>query len=84
MGKDKMMIKFKGLILSEVLRLQRRTWRVSMQGREHLDRLYADQKRFLLCFWHGKYVPIFSLMEGYQACVLSSRSERGSVIAEIC
>ncbi len=23
-------------------------------------------------------------MEGYQACVLSSRSERGSIIAEIC
>ncbi|NOY87328.1 MAG: hypothetical protein GXP52_08520 [Deltaproteobacteria bacterium] len=77
------MIKFKGWMLSWVLRLQRMTWRVHIEGRENLDRLYADEKRFLLCFWHGKYVPIFPLLEGCKACVVSSRSVRGSVIAEI-
>lgn len=72
----------KGLVISWGLRLQHRTWRVRVEGREHMDRLYADGNRFLLCFWHGKYVPIFPLLEGYEACVISSRSERGSVIAE--
>lgn len=48
-----------------------------------MDRLYSDEKRFLLCFWHGKYIPIFPLLEGYEACVVSSRSERGNIIAEI-
>ena len=77
------MIKFKGWMLSWVLRLQRMTWRIHIEGRENLDRLYADEKHFLLCFWHGKYVPIFPLLEGCKACVVSSRSVRGSVIAEI-
>lgn len=67
-----------------VLRLQRLTWRVHIEGREQLNRLYATNKRFLFCFWHGKYVPIFPLLEGHKACVVSSRSERGSVIAAIC
>jgi len=71
-------------MLSWLLRLQCRTWRPRIEGREHLIRLYAAHKPFLLCFWHGKYVPIFPLLEGYDACVVSSRSERGSVIGEIC
>jgi len=78
------MIKFKGRILYWLLRLQRWTWRVHIEGREHLTQLYAGNKRFLFCFWHGKYVPLFPLLKGYQACVVSSQSERGSVIAEIC
>lgn len=77
-------IKLKGLLFAWVLRLERLTWRVHIKGREHLDRLYSSKKRFLLCFWHGKYTPIFPLLEGYEVCVISSRSERGSVIAEIC
>ncbi|MDO9527898.1 MAG: DUF374 domain-containing protein [Syntrophales bacterium] len=77
-------VRIKGWSLSQLLRLQRRTWRVHIEGREHLDRLYAANKRFLFCFWHGKYVPIFPLLEGYNACVVSSQSERGSIIAEIC
>ena len=71
-------------MLSWVLRLQRLTWRVHIEGREHLDRLYADEKRFLLCFWHGKYVPIVPLLEGYKACIISNQSKRGNVIVEIC
>lgn len=78
------MIKLKGRILYWLLRLQRWTWRVHIEGRERLTQLYAGNKRFLFCFWHGKYVPLFPLLKGYQACVVSSRSERGSVIAEIC
>lgn len=78
------MIKFKGWMLSWVLRLQRLTWQVHIEGREHLDRRYATNKRFLLCFWHGKYIPIFPVLEGCRACVITNRSNRGNVIAEIC
>ncbi|MBW2558668.1 MAG: DUF374 domain-containing protein [Deltaproteobacteria bacterium] len=77
-------VRIKGWFLSQLLRLQRLTWRAHIEGREHLDRLYAGNKRFLFCFWHGKYVPIFPLLEGSNACVVSSQSERGSIIAEIC
>jgi lysophospholipid acyltransferase (LPLAT)-like uncharacterized protein len=84
MVKRTVIIKLKGFLLSWVLRLQRLTWRIRIEGREHLDRLYGTKNRFLICFWHGKYVPIFPLLEGYEACVISSQSKRGSVIAEIC
>ena len=66
-----------------VLRLQRLTWRVCFQDREYLERLYGSKNKFLLCFWHGKYVPIFPVLEGYEAYVLSNLSHRGAVIAEI-
>lgn len=45
----------------------------------------------MLCFWHGKYLPIFALcrwlwleQRGESACVFTSRSTRGQVISEIC
>ncbi len=33
--------------------------------------------------WHGKYVPIFPLLEGYEACVISSRSERVGILRDL-
>jgi len=51
---------------------------------ESLQELYASGTPFILCFWHGKYVPVLPLFEGYRACVLTSLSGRGNVIAEIC
>lgn len=84
MVKSSAVIKLKGFLLAWVLRLLCLTWRVCFQGREHMDWLYNTESCFLLCFWHGKYVPIFPLLEGYKACVISSQSDRGSIIAEIC
>jgi lysophospholipid acyltransferase (LPLAT)-like uncharacterized protein len=77
-------IKLKGFSFAWLLRLQHRTWRLCFQNREYLDRLYSSGNPFLLCFWHGKYVPIFPMLEGYHVCVVSSLSVRGSIIAEIC
>lgn len=84
MVKNSTSIKLKGRLFSWTLRLQCLSWKAHIQGREHIDRLYNTKKRFLFCFWHGKYVPIFPLLEGYNACVISSQSVRGSIIAEIC
>ena len=75
--------KIKSWTLSQILRFQHLTWRVHIENREYLDDLYAENGRFLLCFWHGKYIPIFSLLEGYEACVITNLSKRGSMIAEI-
>lgn len=76
--------RFIGWLLAWSLRLQRHTWRVRVEGKEELDALLARGERAILCFWHGKYAPIFALLEGYRGCVFSSRSRRGDVIAEIC
>lgn len=72
-----------GFLAAWFLRSQRATWRIYIEGREQLDRLFASEP-FVLCFWHGKYLPIFPVLEGYKAYVLTSRSQRGNIITEIC
>ncbi|WP_319476919.1 DUF374 domain-containing protein [Marispirochaeta aestuarii] len=76
--------RLKGFLLAELLRLLRRSWRISIINKEVLDNLYEENTPFLLFFWHGNYAPVFPILEGYKAAVISSRSERGSVIAEVC
>lgn len=76
--------RIEGWGLSRLLRFQRLTWRVHIEGLGRLKQLYSKGEPFLLCFWHGKYVPILPLFEGYKACVITSLSDRGDVIAEIC
>jgi len=83
MGKNEFMIQFNSRILSLLLRLQRLTWRIHIEDVEQLDRLYTDNKQFLFCFWHGKYIPIFPILEGYRASVITNRSKRRNIIAEI-
>jgi len=76
--------RLRGSFLALSLRLMRATWRVRMEGREKFDELYTSGTPFILCFWHGKYIPVLPLFEGYRACVLTSLSGRGNVIARIC
>ncbi len=73
-----------GWIWSLCLRLQCATWRKRSEGLERLDSVLRDGKPVLFCFWHGKYVPLFALLRGRPACVFTTRSARGEVIAEVC
>jgi lysophospholipid acyltransferase (LPLAT)-like uncharacterized protein len=73
-----------GWIWSACLRLQCATWRKHCEGLERLDQVLADGRPVLFCFWHGKYVPLFALLRGRPACVFTTRSTRGEVIAEVC
>lgn len=61
-----------------------RTWRLQVEGGAELDRLLEAERRFLLLFWHGKYLPLFPLLAGRRACIFTSRSYRGEIVAEIC
>lgn len=76
--------RLKGLLLSNLLRLQCATWRKTFLGLEHLDERMARNLPTLGVFWHGKQVPLFALLRNRQAVIFSSRSRRGDVIAEIC
>ena len=84
MEKQSFAIRLQGAIFHGALVLLKKTWKVEIEGQQNLDRLYAEDKRCILCFWHGKYIPIFPLLEGYDACVITNQSERGKVITEIC
>ncbi len=69
---------------ARLLRLVLKTWRVQIEGKQYFDQYYENGRRSLVGFWHGKYVPIFPLLEGNEACIITSLSTRGSIIGEIC
>jgi len=73
-----------GWLWAWLLRLQSVTWRKRYDGLDRLDEILDQHQRVLFCFWHGKYLPLFALMRGRPACVFTSQSDRGAIIAEIC
>ncbi len=77
-------IKTTGWIIAGVLRLFRSSWRIRADGMETFRNLYNAGTPFILCFWHGKYIPILPLFEGYEATVVTSRSNRGDVLSSVC
>lgn len=72
-----------GAIGAWLLRLWCLSWRKRMAGVEHLDDCIAGGRPTLVLFWHGSYVPLFALLRGRPACILTNRSLRGQVIAQI-
>jgi lysophospholipid acyltransferase (LPLAT)-like uncharacterized protein len=73
------------------LRLLCSSWRKRYDGFAPIDKARKQGHKFMLCFWHGKYIPIMALCSwlwierrAENACVFTSLSARGAVIAEIC
>lgn len=67
-----------------LLRLYGRTWRQELIGIQDLDTRLNRTERVFLCFWHGKYLPLLFLLRGRKACVFTSFSFRGKLLANIC
>lgn len=67
-----------------ILRAWCASWRKDVTDLERLDRFLAEEERVLVAFWHGKYFPLFVLLEGRAGTVLVGRSFRGEVIARLC
>ncbi len=83
--------KLTGWLWATALRLLCCSWRKHYEGFESIDKKRRQGRKMMLCFWHGKYLPIFALcrwlwieQRGESACVFTSRSARGQVISEIC
>lgn len=80
-----------GFLWATAMRIFFSSWRKRCVGMEPVDAAKAAGQKMMLCFWHGKYVPIIVLMywqwialRGQTAVVFTSRSKRGEIIAEIC
>ena len=73
-----------GALWALFFRLQLATWRVDSDGLDDLDHRLARGEGAFIVFWHGKYLPLFGLLRGRQACVFTSLSARGDVIADLC
>ncbi|MFT5008503.1 MAG: lysophospholipid acyltransferase (LPLAT)-like uncharacterized protein [Reinekea sp.] len=75
---------WRGHLAGLSLHLLKLTWRIRIVDRRFYDDPYKSDKPTFLYFWHGKYVPILPLLQGYRGCVISSESDRGDAIATIC
>lgn len=73
-----------GTSVAAVLRLRDATWAKDVGEIAKIDGLLAAGEKVLAVFWHGNYVPLFSLLAGRSACVFARDSFRGRVIAEVC
>lgn len=73
-----------GRLWALLLRVNGLTWRKQWIGMEELDDRVARGDRTLLCFWHGKYLPLLFLLRSRRGCVFTSLSFRGGVIASLC
>jgi 1,2-diacylglycerol 3-alpha-glucosyltransferase len=76
--------RFLGFFISLAIRTLKLSWQMRIQGMDIIRGHLAGGEPVLLSFWHGKYLPLFALMEGLHGCIFASCSFRGEVIAEIC
>lgn len=76
-------VRLLGYVGAVLLGLWCRSWRKRLVGVERLDARIAAEARTLVLFWHGTYLPLFALLRGRQACILTNSSLRGQVIAHI-
>jgi lysophospholipid acyltransferase (LPLAT)-like uncharacterized protein len=76
--------RFFAAIISRLLIFAHASWYREISGLDYIQQALARQERVLVVFWHGKYVPLFVLLRGFDACILTTRSFRGDIIAAIC
>ena len=71
-------------VLSLLFRLAHATWQGEILGIDYILQALDRKEKVLVIFWHGKYVPLFVLLQGFEACILTTRSFRGEIIAAVC
>jgi len=79
-----LIIRFLGFLTASLLRTLSATWRVKQKQLERLDQGLIEGERFLVIFWHGKYLPLFPLLRGREGCIFTTFSFRGLVIRDLC
>ena len=71
-------------VFTVLLRLVKASWRWEVNGLDIIQQGLDRRERLLVAFWHGKHISLFPMVEGFDACILTSRSFRGEVIAGLC
>lgn len=59
------------------------SWKINTDETEILNRLVENDEQAILVFWHGKFLPIFALLEGQNMLVFASGSFRGKILSHL-
>lgn len=73
-----------GWTFAQMLRTMHATWRKDIDDLERLDELVASGQPHIVSFWHRKYVALFPMFRRRHACVVTTNSPHGHVVASIC
>ncbi|AMY69787.1 MULTISPECIES: lysophospholipid acyltransferase family protein [Frigidibacter] len=76
--------RFSGNAIAFVYHRWSASWSVDKAEISRLEELSSAGEGVILVFWHGKFLPLFALLEGQHAVVFTSDGFRGAVIAQIC
>lgn len=66
-----------------IIQMLRRTMTWRTEGSEHVNRLFAEEKRVILAFWHAQQLMMPLAIPGLEAHVLISQHRDGELIRRI-
>lgn len=72
-----------GRLLAFLMKLLALSWRADRSQLSKIDNQIKAGVPVIAVFWHGSYLPLFSLAKGRPITVFTSQSFRGRVIASI-
>ena len=67
----------------QIIQMLRRTMTWRTEGSEHVNRLFAEEKRVILAFWHAQQLMMPLAIPGLEAHVLISQHRDGELIRRI-
>ncbi|MCS6320328.1 MAG: DUF374 domain-containing protein, partial [Nitrospira sp.] len=67
----------------QIIHMLRRTMTWRTEGAEHVDRLFREEKRVILAFWHAQQLMMPLAIPGLKAHVLISQHRDGELIRRI-
>ena len=67
----------------QIIHMLRRTMTWRIEGAEHVDRLFREEKRVILAFWHAQQLMMPLALPGLEAHVLISQHRDGELIRRI-
>lgn len=73
-----------GFLIAALYRGWSSSWQRDEEEIARLDLLLKSDNKVILACWHGKFLPLFALLEGYETKVFTADSPRGEVISKIC
>ena len=77
------MLRALGFLGTAMMLMTAATWRKYFFRLEILEESIEKDKSYVIVFWHSKYPAFLPLLRGRRACVFTSLSKRGDIIAEL-
>lgn len=76
--------KIVGRVIAVFYHMWSRSWQRDTEESKRINQLLDAGDGVILVFWHGKFIPLFALLENLDMTVFTSNSFRGRIISQIC